>query len=115
MKRRIFSVVLIIAFIVVQLSGCQEEKESSGSRPATESAISSSEEKKTPSEPQYLYDQFINADAPDTSELGKDEGTEEGAKEVENDIKKIDKKIKSIDKQYQKNGTVEEGQVSSYL
>lgn len=116
MKRRIFSVVLIIAFIVMPLCGCQEDKKESGkNKPATGSAISSSQGEKVSSEPEYQYEEFINSEAPDTSELGKDEGTDEEAKEVENDIKKVDKKIKEVEKQYRKNGIVEEEQVSTYL
>lgn len=116
MKRRIFSAVLIIAFIVMSLSGCEgDEKESSGANSTAESLIPPSEKPIEPSEPEYLYDQFINSEAPDTGELGKDEGTEEEAKEVENEIKKIDKKLKDVEKQYRKNGVVEEGDVYSYL
>ncbi|MCM1245119.1 MAG: VWA domain-containing protein [Roseburia sp.] len=116
MKRRIFSAVLIIAFIVMSLSGCgEDEKESSENRPVTGSAVSSSEKPKASSEPEYLYDEFINSEAPDTSELGKDEGTDEEAKEVENDIKKVEKELKTVKKEYRKNGVVEEGDVHSYL
>lgn len=116
MKRRIFSVVLIIAFIVVSLCGCgEEEKETGESRPAAESTAAPSPDESTPSEPEYQYDEFINTEDPDTSEIGKDEGTDQEAEEVENEIKKVNKELKSVDKYYRKNGVVEEGDVSSYL
>lgn len=116
MNKRIFSVVLIIAFIVMPLCGCQEDKkETRKNPPATGSAVTSSQGKDISSEPEYQYEEFINTEEPDTSELGKDEGTDEEAEEVENDVKKIDKKIKAVDKQYRKNGVVKEGDVLSYL
>lgn len=116
MNRRIFSVVLIIAFIVVSLGGCQEDKkETKKNLPATGSAVTSSKEEMVSSELDYQYGEFINTEEPDTSELGKDEGTDEEAEEVEKDVKKIDKKIEAVDKQYRKNGVIEEGDVSSYL
>ena len=116
MNRRTFSVVLIIAFTVMPLCGCQEDKkETRKNPPSTGSAVTSYQGKDISSEPEYQYEEFINTEEPDISELGKDEGTDEEAEEVENDVNKIDKKIKAVDKQYRKNGVVEEGDLSSYL
>lgn len=115
MKRKLLRITLIAVLIIVSLSGCREDKRKSTSHSPTENTESSSEGELESSEPEYLYEQFINTQTPDTSELGKDQGTEEEAEELANDIAKVEKKIKSLDKKYKKNGNIAEDDVYSYL
>ncbi len=115
MKRKIWAVAEILVLAIVLLCGCQDEKEkSSESQSVSESTVSPAGEEKS-KEPEYLYDEFINTQSPDTSMLGKDEGTDEEVKELENDRKKIDKKLKSVNKKYIKDGMIEEEDVPYYL
>lgn len=111
MKRRIWAVKGILFLAIILLCGCQDKKENQSLTGNTASPAGEEISK----EPEYVYDEFINTQPPDTGALGKDEGTDEEVRELENDRKTIDKKLKSVNKKYIKDGVIEEKDVSDYL
>lgn len=115
MKRRIWIVKGLLVLAIILLCGCQDEKEKTSQNQSASESTASPAGGEVSKEPEYLYDEFINTQPPDTSVLGKDEGTDEEVEELENDRKKIDKKLKSVNKKYVKDGVIEEEDVPYYL
>ncbi len=122
MKTKIITITILTIFIIVSLCGCSGEAERSSSQSSGQPSNSSNETSSPVSlglsgstGPEYLYEEFINDEEPDTSMLGKEEGTREEAEQLSADIKMIEDRLTGLDQTYKEDGKIELEQVDSYL
>lgn len=118
MKTKIVTIAILTIFLIVSLCGCSDEEDRSSSQSSNSSNETSSPVSLGMSGstgPEYLYEEFINNEEPDTSMLGKEEGTQEEAEQLSSDIKMIEDRLTGLDQTYKEDGKIELEQVDSYL
>ncbi len=114
-NKKIFTFALTVLLTLVSLCGCREEGNGGASNLPKKSAEPSSSGTSEFTEPEYLYEEFVNTQQPDFGVLGQEEGTREEAEQVGREIEKVEDELHDVDEKYKTEGTVEEDEIDLYL